>query len=1103
MTDDQILKLNTGQDTSFKKILSSIQRNQNQEISKHIVVSGPCGSGKSFLLRRLQIHFTPYKTIACFLFPETPTNIFHPEDFLKAILSFISCNYAFQLLPKWNAESYDQWQFYKKSIDLLMDKSPYNHVIICMEQLQRLIEKGAFSSECAQERLKTFLMGSPWLTFVTTQNGCRLSNKTHLISDLFINHQLPAWNENDHRIFIHKFLKQFDLTDDIQRTINYQALTKFTGGTPRNAIILADILCNDHLISVTHALEKSLDMLTPFYEKHLFDMQPEHRILLDALIRGGEPCSINDLANRVNANLSEIEKSLSWMIENMVLTQENIPSHESVCWVTDRLLTHYYRMRHIQVQHRAGMLAAVSEFLVTFYHFNDLKQYAENYYNEGNVLIARELMHISLSHVGLNIKSLPWKNDIPSLFKALNFFESNHFELPKSEKKFIFQREQMKDLLIATQFGPDQATKKRLGQYLSGSLFLDEKKRHFLFQKCIQNRLSNHQWKDLDIQLTIERIRLRDEYGDTIIRLMDLIASGELIPAIIRESRLKRLKNENIDIYHALIAFFSDQFSFSLASSEIFDAHHYCLKKLKNNSSYHLFHLEKMGWHKGCLQEFKSAIHYFEKALKLFHPDIQNQKKAWLLSQLGWCHQSLKNYDHALTYHEKACQYFSHYKDRINHAWNMGCIARIYGKLKKYEMAIEKHYAAIDLLIENLDDEQLAWNWSRIARNMTRLKRYDDAMEAHNTALKIIEIIHNKELEAWNLEGMAWIYGKIHQYDEAIKTQQQALKIRSNENNISQQAWNLEGIGWSLGKLERYEEALKVLNRALKIRETTQHILGQAWNLEGIARYLGNLGRHDEAISAHERALLLQIQEKNDERQIWNYRGIAWNYKEINDYDQSIVFLEKALKQAESSENGYWQASLLGLMGWNFRQSHRLNESISAHEKAISLYQKHHNSSAILENVGQIAINYFILGYTGRAWHILDHYGSSTKKTQKMISRIGDAVIYLAKNVRKETAFKTGTNIVDGIWFRRKRWDISPIMQCFFLSLIKAKIDNYLLHRLAGYFRRRCGKQLAEPFHIIFALITYIHSGRNRQILQTMDPDQRRAVESLIESIGI
>ena len=1099
MTDDQILKLQTGHDASLKWALSVIQNNQNEISSTHICICGPHGIGKSFLLRRLQIHFKPYKTISCFLFPEFQTNIFHPNDFLINIQSFLSDND--KVIPKWETHCRNTWQKHCDMLKKLLKKSPYNHIIICIENLDLLFSANkAFATESDQLLLKQFLNNNNWLTIVTTNLKSNLPVTNSKFFELFDYHKLPVWKELDQEQFVNKMFVMNDYSIDPKENIKFKALQSFTGGNQRNTVIIADILHQKHILKTSHALESTIDILTPFFQQMLSEMHPDQRLLLDAIIRGGEPCSIEELANRVKAKESDINNRILDMIDSGVLINDK---DNYKIYLTDRLFAHYYRMRHVNTHNRQRMLNVVSEFLTTFYDHQELKKYAEEFYWDGNILNSQDLMHITLSHAGLNINLLPWQDDPPSLFMALDLCESSNYELPKSEKKAIFQREQMLDLLAAINYGPEYIDKKRFGRNILGSLSLSEKARLYLFQKCIQNKLSHDQWIDIDLFFESEKIKIKNGYGDVLINLMDQMASGEIIPDVIREYKFNRLKNLNLDTYHVIIAFFSDRIPLEISHSEKFESHKKCLKKMAISLDYKAFHLEQMGWNKGCLKEYKIANKYFQQALDIYNNNGHIKKIAWILGQMGWCYQSLKDYDTSLKYHENACEHYKSIEDVISLAWNIGCIGRIHGKNKQYEKALEKHYEALNLIEDQTDNSLSGWNWSRIARNLTRLKRYEEAMTAHQTALKLIKKEDNKNLEAWNLEGMAWIYGKINQYDEAIKTQQNALKYRSQENNISQQAWNLEGIGWSLGKLGRYEEALKVLNRALKIREKTDHISGQAWNLEGIAKHLGKMGNHDESIDAHERAFVLQKKNKNIERQIWNLRGIAWNYKEMSDYEKSIKYLKKALKKSEKSENTYWQAVFWGLIGWNLRCIHNVTEAINAHEKAIDYFEEQKNSSSVLENAGQIAINYFILGQTGRAWNILDHYGESIKIPKKLIARIADAVIYLENNVRRETAFKIGINILDGVIYRKKKWDESYIIHCFFLSLIKARLDTYFIQRLINYILKRYRNIVNSEFQIIIYLIKYLHAGRKKQFLAKMKPEQRQAVETLIETLGI
>jgi len=1099
MSDDQILKVQTAQDTDLKKILSIIQNNQNTIGSKHIVICGPSGIGKSFMMRRLQIHFKPYNTIYFFLFPEIPSQMYCANDFLLQIQQILFSEKGASEKAKCFS---NKWQENCRIIDQLIEKSQYKHIIIGIENLHLLLlEQGIFSHPVQRDYLLNLLQTKSWLTLITTHTGTISRNLAPFYQN-FSSHDLSKWTKQDHEHYLYRIFSLYHHSESGHPKIKKNALSRFTGGLPRNAVITTNILRQKDIFSTIDVLEQTIDWLTPYYQNQFLSLMPQYRQLIDVLICGKEPCTIKEIANRMHCHEKEISENICWLRDHGYLNECFQGDNAKAYSVKDRLFVHYYRKRHgLSLLKTHGCLSNVSEFLTTFYSNKDLIQMARDCCTKGNLSISKDLLQIILSHAGISIDLLPWDEDLHLLFQAVDICFSENYKLPKSEKKLAAIFEQMRDILEACQYSPNHLNKHRFAYLITGNLFINKQAILFLFQKCINNQLSYHQWVDLDVYFYRQESKMLMAYGDFLIPFLHQIKHGAIIPDEINEGRINRLKKSDPDIYYPLAVFCSARVPFELSSKEQLEAHQKCME-ITQDIEFQVFHLEQIGWHLGCMKTYSEAITTFQKALAIREKQHNFSRQAWICGQIGWCYQLLKDYDISQKYHKIACKIYHEENDIINYAWNVGCIGRIYGKCGQYESALKKHYEVIDILNQKSDIKQIAWNWSRIARNQTCLKRYDLAMNAHQTALEILEQDKDHDLKAWNLEGLAWIYGKVNQHDDAIKAQQQALKYRSQEGNISQQAWNLEGIGWSLGKLGRFEEALKVLNRALKVREKINHHKGQAWNLEGIARYLGRLARFDEAIAAHENALILQKKSNNYERQIWNYRGIAWNHKEKNDYEQSIHALKHALECAETSESIYWQASLWALIGWNLHKIHRLTDSIKAHEKAITLYQSLNNSAGILENAGQMAINYFILGQTGRAWDVLDHYGTFTQYPNKMIFRIGDVIIYLIRNVRKNIAYRTAINIIDGLLLRQKTWDISPIMQSLLLSLIVADIDIKFTHKLTRYVKKQCPNNSNCHLQTIFDLIEYIHQNWNTDFLNQMERQRRQAMESLIDAIS-
>jgi tetratricopeptide (TPR) repeat protein len=1097
MSDDQILKVQTGQDTHVKKILAAIQNNQNAFASKHIVICGPGGIGKSFLMRRLQIHFKPYSTIAFFLFPEIPAHMYCANDFLKNIQQFLlskECeNQSKPDANKWNKNS--------RIIDQILFESQYKHIIVGIENLHLLLsEQGIFSNSVQKNTFLDLLQNKSWLTLITTHKG-NFSRELAPFFQTFSRYDLSKWSNLEHKQYLKRIFSLYQEPDTDYQKVRQNELSRFTGGLPRNAAIMANILRQNDFFSTINTLEKTIDWLTPYFQNQFFSLMPQYRILIDALICSKEPCTIKEIEHRIHLSEKEISQNLCWLREHGYLNECVQKDNTQAYSLKDRIFVHYYRKRHEFPKTHGSLLSNVSEFVTTFYSNTDLIKIARDCYTNANLSTSKDLLKIILSHAGISIDLLSCAKNLEWLFQAVDICFSDDFKFPKSEKKLAAIFQQMRDLIKACQNSPDDFDKNRFAYMITNNLFIDKKMILFLFQKCIHNQLSYNQWIDLDLFFYRQEYKIHMAYGGFLVPFLRQIKDGHIIPDEINEMRINRLKKNDPDIYYALVAFCSARFPFEITSKDQLEAHRRCLS-MTQDIDFQVFHLEQIGWHLGCVKAYSEAISYFQKALTIREKQHNRLKQAWITGQIGWCHQLQKEYDDSLQYHQTACSIYNDENDIINYAWNVGCIGRIYGKLGTYETALNKHCEAIDILDKNFDIKQIAWNWSRIARNQTCLKRYDLAMNAHQTALEILENDRDHDLKAWNLEGLAWIYGKVNQHDDAIKAQQKALKYRSQEGNISQQAWNLEGIGWSLGKLGRFEEALKVLNRALKVREKSRHYKGQAWNLEGIARYLGRLARFNEAITAHENALILQEKANNYERQIWNYRGIAWNHKEMNNYDQSIHALKQALACAEKSENIYWQAALWALIGWDYHKIHSLADSIKAHEKAISFYQTLNNGAGVLENAGQMAINYFILGQTGRAWNVLDHYSDLKPSPNKMVARIGDVIIYLIRHVRQNIAYRTAVNIIDGLLLRRKNWDILPIMQAFLLSLIVADLDIKFTHRLVRYVRKRYQNNSSSHLLAIFDLVEYINQNWNTDFLNKMERNRRQAMESLIDAIS-
>ena len=95
-----------------------------------------------------------------------------------------------------------------------------------------------------------------------------------------------------------------------------KALSQFTGGSPRMAVVLTNLLLDDDLISTVKTLFGLIDDLTPYYQDLTKSIPPKSKILFDTLIRKGENLSQSELAKMVGATQSKVSKAFLWLKDN-------------------------------------------------------------------------------------------------------------------------------------------------------------------------------------------------------------------------------------------------------------------------------------------------------------------------------------------------------------------------------------------------------------------------------------------------------------------------------------------------------------------------------------------------------------------------------------------------------------------------------------------------------------------------------------------------------------------------------------------------------------------------------------------------------------------
>jgi tetratricopeptide (TPR) repeat protein len=143
-----------------------------------------------------------------------------------------------------------------------------------------------------------------------------------------------------------------------------RALQHFTGGSPRMAVVLADLLDKGDPLSAAEMLNSVVDELTPYYQDLSDRIPPKSRMLFDALLRGGEPCSQSDLATRVGTTQNRIAQQFSWLSERDYVIGDRHPGSRALHYrAVDRIFVQFYRTRFLHHERVITPLGAMAELL--------------------------------------------------------------------------------------------------------------------------------------------------------------------------------------------------------------------------------------------------------------------------------------------------------------------------------------------------------------------------------------------------------------------------------------------------------------------------------------------------------------------------------------------------------------------------------------------------------------------------------------------------------------------------------------------------------------------------------------------------------------------
>lgn len=406
MSEATVRKVATGREDALADILRTIRGNIDAQTIQHLILSGPRGYGKSFLLRHVQIEAQRIAReeglpLEVLLMPEEMPFVKLPETLIHELARALTDGAASEAKLAWREDEDSAFEKAARALSAAIRKEVGDGglCVALVENFDRLLPR-AFPKESQRLRLRAFLTesGGRLMLIAASASGAFDRDYDAGLFQAFREVALEPWSLEECLAFFARQREEAGQPPLNEReSARAKAVATFIGGTPRLATMLGDVLLGEDVLGAADLLRKLVDELTPYYKERIEALPGRSQILLDALLRGGEPATQSELAKRVGASgQGAIAGPFHDLArERIVIGVKASRSAEVLYRVADRVFAHYYRFRIVEHGNALCPLEALVDLLAEFYSPDEKHDKAGEFARLGRLDEARVMARLS------------------------------------------------------------------------------------------------------------------------------------------------------------------------------------------------------------------------------------------------------------------------------------------------------------------------------------------------------------------------------------------------------------------------------------------------------------------------------------------------------------------------------------------------------------------------------------------------------------------------------------------------------------------------------------------------------------------------------------
>ncbi len=848
---DRLVQTTVGRSEMLEDLLEHLIKDAGKKSVQHFLFIGPRGIGKTHFLSLVENAVETRKALNGFYsvirFPEENNRILGFADILLEIISNLD-----EIDPTGNwGETHSRLSNLDDDQDIidialprlrLYRKKSGKMLLLLMENLNTLFGEQMKHKQDIH-RLRTFLMDSPCATLIGTSpiTFPGVTDVREPFFEFFDIQVIEDLSENQTLDLVKTNLEidqRKDLLDDFDALIpKIKALHTMTGGNPRLAIMLYELIAYDNILEVKNQFQKLLDQVTPFYQDRMRDLAPQERALLEtmALMRT-EPRTPAAIAARMRKSPQQTSSLLKRMIGSGYLTVTRNPQDKR---------SRLYRIK----EGFFDLWLAMSGSRATRKRLGYLVKLFEVWYQDPT---ERNKKRSELRQA-IEKKQHRSHSD-ENQYTYLDYLT----EIGDCDERCEAKLELAFDLLTA-----NKASKaKRLLLEIKP---LAPKAEIFTWM----TRQVNH-WAENESPLDVSK------WFKGLIEYWKIQRSGDLENAVAIAQRLG-MDLSGQGLHKIRIKLLQDALVFADTPNDQIQMHNQIAQSQKMDG------------------QLDNALEYLKQSLAISQAIGDKAGEGATLNNISQIYQSRGDYDTALDYLKQSLAITQAIGDKAGEGATLNNISQVYKARGDYDTALEYLKQSLAISQEIGDKAGEGTTLNNISQVYQSRGDYDTALDYLNQALAITQEIGDKAGEGTTLNNISQVYKARGDYDTALDYLKQSLAISLEIGDKAGEGTTLNNISTTYHAIGDYDTALDYLKQSLAIRQEIGDKAGEGTTLNNISQIYQSRGDYDTTLDYLKQSLAItqEIGDKAGEGTTLN--NISTIYLSRGDHDAALEYLKQSL----------------------------------------------------------------------------------------------------------------------------------------------------------------------------------------------------------------